>query len=182
MTFWLAFDCRRAGRERYDFTQIQKIYFYLGDDVMTRKWILVRGGICLYGDNRRPKTVKDLLWSSTPITHGQLAREHHHADDLPVASITHAEAISIAASIGGRLPTSVEWEWMAGGSHSRQFPWGNEEWSPDRANLRESGIAHVTPVGSYPLGNTPEDLIDVAGNVWEWTASRPLGGGAVIRG
>ncbi|MDZ7308622.1 MAG: SUMF1/EgtB/PvdO family nonheme iron enzyme [candidate division KSB1 bacterium] len=65
-----------------------------------------------------------------------------------------------------RLPTEIEWEWAATGG-KRIYPWGNEKPDETRANYGEK-IGHTTPVGSYPAGATPEGLMDMAGNVWEW--------------
>ncbi|MCH8874391.1 SUMF1/EgtB/PvdO family nonheme iron enzyme [candidate division KSB1 bacterium] len=66
-----------------------------------------------------------------------------------------------------RLPTEQEWEWAAS-SGNRKYPWGDKP-EPDktRANFGEE-VGHTTPVGSYPEGATPDGLMDMAGNVWEW--------------
>lgn len=96
--------------------------------------------------------------------------------------MTLTRAREIAHLFGGRLPTSSEWEWMAGAG-TRLYPWGDRE--PDcegaRANIRGVGPDTVTVVGAFPAGATPDGVLDVAGNVWEWTHTA-AGIGYVVRG
>ncbi|MCP5052466.1 MAG: formylglycine-generating enzyme family protein, partial [bacterium] len=71
-----------------------------------------------------------------------------------------------------RLPKDIEWERAAKGikednSYPREFPWGNKEPSPELANYK-SHIGNTTPVDRYPNGSTPDGVLDMAGNVWEW--------------
>ena len=102
------------------------------------------------------------------------ARPKAGEERLPVSNVTYEDARAFAAwrskrdGATYRLPTEEEWEYAArGGDSGRAYPWG-AEWSAGYANLGGAGAA---PVGSYPLGRTPQGLDDMIGNVWEWTSS-----------
>lgn len=67
-----------------------------------------------------------------------------------------------------RLPTNAEWEMAAGGA-KRPFPWGDAEPDAERANF-DGKVGARSPVGVYPTGAGLRGHLDLAGNVWEWSA------------
>jgi len=96
-------------------------------------------------------------------------------DDHPIVNVTWFDAVAYAEWVGGRLPSEAEWEKAARGTTGNRYPWGNE-WDGDKclnyndANPTEAAhpAGKTKPVGSYPTGDSPYGLHDMAGNVWQW--------------
>lgn len=135
-----------------------------------------------------------------PLCNGDRATRRRH----PVNCVSWHQAEAYCRAVGGRLPTELEWEWAArAGEQERAYPWGEQEPGPRLVNAcgREcarqraraagdpkdrppetwpklydasDGEPGTAPVGSYPAGRGRGKIADLAGNVWEWTASPEL--------
>jgi formylglycine-generating enzyme required for sulfatase activity/tRNA A-37 threonylcarbamoyl transferase component Bud32 len=109
----------------------------------------------------------------------------------PINCVAWPMAQTFCAKRGARLPTEAEWEFAARGASQRKYPWGDDP--PSSKFLNACGkecaawfLAHgekkkamyedddaffgTAPVGSFPAGASASGVLDLAGNVWEWTA------------
>jgi len=99
----------------------------------------------------------------------------------PVTQVAYADAEAYAAWAGKALPTEAEWEFAArGGLDGAVYVWGDEFAPAGRQlantwqgqfpweNLLLDGYEGTSPVGSFPVNGY--GLVDMAGNVWEWTS------------
>jgi formylglycine-generating enzyme required for sulfatase activity len=119
------------------------------------------------------------------------AREDRQDHPINCVDWTHADAF--CRSVGKRLPTEEEWEYAARGQDGRLYPWGGAAPNGELLNTLDTecaamgarlghpgwepmfdgsdGWESTAPVGSYPKGASPFGVLDMAGNVWELTAS-----------
>jgi len=87
-------------------------------------------------------------------------------ENHPVVYVSYDDAKAYAAWAGKRLPTEEEWQFAAGASDGRAWPWGNQ-WDAARANTGGG----TTPVDAHPSGASTYGVEDLVGNVWQLTAS-----------
>jgi formylglycine-generating enzyme required for sulfatase activity len=115
----------------------------------------------LAANNHRPPTTDHRRPAVASRTYGEGAL----ITDDQLSSVVHRPSPVVF-----RLPTEAEWEHAARGSGGSIFPWG-DAWDEGRAVTRESGRGATMPVGAIAAGASAYGCLDMAGNVWEWTAS-----------
>ena len=108
-------------------------------------------------------------------------------EDHPVVLVTQREAEAYCAWRGElvgekrRLPTAPEFEKAARGDAGFVYPWGNV-FEPARLNSAVKGPGDTTPAGSFSDGASSFGVLELAGNVFQWTATPAADGKLLVKG
>lgn len=122
---------------------------------------------CVFLNDGNPGYWNSAPWSNiTRDATGEFVVEAAKAK-WPVIAVNWYQASGYAEWAGKTLPTEAQWEYAAGGSEGRKYPWGNDAPDTTRGNYTGTGY---TPVDAYPAGATPDGVYDLAGNAAEWCA------------
>jgi len=140
-----------------------------------------------------PMHLKSFWIDKYPVTNAQFKKfidvtHHHPQDDLnflrdwqngkypegwdnkPVTWVSLEDARAYAAWAGKRLPHEWEWQYAAQGSDRRVYPWG-DSWRADAVPAPDKSRTMRGPdaVDAHPQGSSPFGVMDLVGNVWQWT-------------
>ena len=122
----------------------------------------------------REKAIARPLYWTDDGRERRFERTEEIDESLPVMHVSWFEADAYARFADKRLPTEPEWEkaaaWGPGATAPRRYPWGDEEPSPERANLDQTAFGPV-PAGALAAGASAYGVLGLVGDAWEWTSS-----------
>jgi len=99
-------------------------------------------------------------------------------NDHPVVGVSWDDAVAFCAYYGLKLASEREYERAARGTEGSAFPWGDSPVDATRAKHGadvccsgddSDGYALTAPVDAFPAGASKEGVLNLVGNVWEWT-------------
>jgi formylglycine-generating enzyme required for sulfatase activity len=150
--------------------------------------IVIPAGLFLLGEAMQTVELPQFRIAKYPITNeeyfgfveatGHRRPDHWLADGNyppelarhPLVFVSWESAAACAEWLGARLPSEAEWEKAARGTNGRIYPYGNE-FIAENCNVSESGAQGTHPVDVHPGGASPYGVMNMAGNVWEWTST-----------
>jgi iron(II)-dependent oxidoreductase len=137
--------------------------------------------------------VKSFYIDKYPVTNAEFKKfldssHYHPKDDLnflrewkggsyptgwenkPVTWVSQEDARAYAKWAGKRLPHEWEWQYAAQGTDDRLYPWGNA-WNDGAVPVSDKSRTMRGPdaVDAHPTGASPFGVMDMVGNVWQWT-------------
>ncbi|HVU28275.1 MAG TPA: SUMF1/EgtB/PvdO family nonheme iron enzyme [Verrucomicrobiae bacterium] len=143
--------------------------------------------------HRQRLTIKPFFMDRYPVTNAKFKKfldaTHYHPpddynflkdwtngnypagwDNKPVTWVSLEDARAYAAWAGKRLPHEWEWQYAAQSNDNRLYPWGNE-WNDHFIPSPDTGrtLRPPTDVDAFPQGVSPFGMMDMVGNVWQWT-------------
>jgi gamma-glutamyl hercynylcysteine S-oxide synthase len=143
--------------------------------------------------HQHPMEIKSFYVDKYPVTNAQFKKflnssHYHPQDDLnflrdwkdgtypdgwenkPVTWVSQEDARTYANWAGKRLPHEWEWQYAAQGTDGRLYPWGNE-WDANAVPVPDKSrtMRGPDPVDAHPKGASPFGVMDLTGNVWQWT-------------
>ncbi len=137
---------------------------------------------CVASGNCRSAYYQDFQENSL-CNYDNESRKNH-----PMNCVEWSGAKEYCEWAGGRLPTEEEWEYASTHIGKKRltmtYPWGDDTPTSSLANYNKN-VGSTTEVGHYsPAGDSPLGLVDMAGNVYEWTSSvfSSSTGGYVLKG
>ena len=122
---------------------------------------------CVAAGACHPRDISPYLWG-VALPSGTPYYGEDRFRDYPVIVLNSAEAQTYCQWAGRRLPSEAEWEKAARGSDGRAYPWG-EGLTCDQANYLMC-VNQPALVDAYPQSASPYGALNMAGNLWEWTA------------
>lgn len=150
--------------------------------------MLVPTGAFLFGASKTTCNLPAYYIDKYPVTNRQYeafcratgyrfpkhwGREGFSDPDAPVVGVSVNDALKYSRWVGKQLPTEEQWEKACRGVDGRRYPWGEELADATRACCGRDPVEGGTdPVTAHEeAGHSPYGVVDLAGNVWEWTAT-----------
>jgi gamma-glutamyl hercynylcysteine S-oxide synthase len=143
--------------------------------------------------HEHPMQVHSFYIDRYPVTNSQFKKfldstHYHPKDDLnflrdwtngsypggsenkPVIWVSLEDARAYASWAGKRLPHEWEWQYAAQSTDGRLYPWGSQ-WDDSAVPVPDKSrtMRGPDPVDAHPKGASPFGVMDLVGNVWQWT-------------